>query len=476
MAAETISQPADMTASPDAALDAVRALVAAASQPMAVFDDAGTCLAANRHFLMRAAGNGNATAAAERRNPFSPDGRRQWSLVSVPGTSQERGDGARPLVDARAVDFFDSIANALPVMFNAKDTQSRYLFMNRYQAKLYGVTPEEAVGVTAADLLGPEYGAYAKGMDNEVVRTGRGLPFFEESYAMADGSIRRWLTSKVPLAGGDGVTWGIATVSIDITERTRLEQGLRQAKEQAEAANRAKSGFLAAMSHELRTPLNAVIGFAEIIHQQVLGPIGTPEYGDYAGHILRSGQHLLTLINDILDFARIESGSLRLNVARLDVNALVRGALEMLEPTALQGGVSIAAELPGHPIEIRGDSQRLRQALLHVAGNAVKFTPKGGRVSINVRQGPEFGAVIAVSDTGIGISPDDMPHVFEAFWQADSGLNRLRQGAGIGLKLARQLVMTHGGQLDLESTPGEGTLVTMSLPAQAPVSPEPAAA
>ncbi len=385
-------------------------------------------------------------------------------------------EGAPPLVDARAVDFFDGVANALPVMFNAKDTQSRYLFMNRYQATLYGVAPESVVGMTAAELLGPEYGAYTRGLDNEVVKTGRGLPFFEESCALADGSIRRWLTSKVPLTGADGAIWGVATVAIDITERTRLEAGLRLAKDQAEAANRAKSGFLAAMSHELRTPLNAVIGFAELIHQQVLGPIGMAEYGDYAGHILRSGQHLLALVNDILDFARIESGSLRLKVAAVDVNALVRGALDLLEPTALQGGVTIFAELPEDVIEIQADAQRLRQALLHVAGNAVKFTPRGGRVAISVRPGQGEGhrrdAVITVTDTGIGIAPADMPHVFEAFWQADSGLNRLRQGVGIGLKLARQLIMTHGGQLELESKPGEGTCVTMTLPAEAAADPD----
>ena len=457
----------DHLPAPDLALDAVRAMIEAAALPMAVFDAAGHCLAANRPFLLRAA-VGVVPAGAQRSN-FSPDPHRRWSLACLPGDGLAAVTSG-PLMDPHAVDFFDSVANALPMMFNARDRESRFLFMNRYQAELLGTTPEAAVGATAADLLGADFGAYVRGLDLEVLRSGRPMPFFEESYAVADGSVRRWLTSKVPMTADDGVVWGVATVSIDITDRTRLEHSLRLAKEQAEAASRAKSGFLAAMSHELRTPLNAVIGFAEIIHQQVLGPIGTAEYADYAGHILSSGQHLLALINDILDFARLESGSLRLNLAAVDLDALLRGALALLEPIALQAGVHLDAELPDRPLVVRGDAQRLRQAVLHVAGNAIKFSPANGRVSIGLAPQPGgAGARVTVADTGVGIQPADMPRLFEPFWQADSGLNRLRQGAGIGLKLARQLVTAHGGRLDVSSRLGEGTLVTILLPAEAPV-------
>jgi len=275
---------------------------------------------------------------------------------------------------------------------------------------------------------------------------------------------RQWLTSKVPLANEDGTVWGVATVSIDISVRTQLEEGLRQAKQQAEDANRAKSGFLAAMSHELRTPLNAVIGFAEIMHQEVLGPIGTPEYRDYAGHILRSGQHLLALINDVLDYARIESGSLRLNPVAVDVGSLLRGTLDLLAEAAAAGGVTLATELTEQRIVIRADEQRLRQVLLNVAGNAVKFTPAGGRVAVVLEPGQAGGAVITMTDSGIGIDEAQMAHAFEPFWQADSGLDRVKEGAGIGLPLARQLVALHGGRLELQSRAGEGTRITIELP------------
>ena len=230
------------------------------------------------------------------------------------------------------------------------------------------------------------------------------------------------------------------------------------------AGNRVKSGFLAAMSHELRTPLNAVIGFGEMLHQEALGPIGVPEYRDYAGHILRSGQHLLALINDILDFARIESGSLKLNIGPVDLGGMVRAAMDVLSQTASSAGVTLATDITDLPIVIHADEQRLRQALLNVAGNAVKFTPAGGRVSVALAAGADGGAVITVTDSGIGIADLHVASVFDVFWQADSGLDRVKAGAGIGLPLSQQLIAMHGGVLELKSRLGEGTRVTLTLP------------
>ena len=239
-----------------------------------------------------------------------------------------------------------------------------------------------------------------------------------------------------------------------------------------EEANRAKAGFFAAMSHELRTPLNAVIGFAEIMHRQILGPVGVPEYAEYAGHILHSGQHLLLLINDILDYARIESDGLRLNIRAVDMRDVARATLEVLIPTAQSGQVALTGEMPEQPVMIHGDEQRLRQALLNIAGNAVKFTRPGGSVVMTLRQAADGGAEISVIDSGIGISQANISNVFEPFWQADSGLDRVREGAGIGLSLTRQLVEMHGGSLDVQSRLGEGTLVVMVLPPGNPPPPE----
>ena len=447
----------------DPAIAALRAMVLAAPRPMAILDGSGGCIAANPRYRLRlaqaaASPASGSSGADEVHTPFSPDGSRGFVLVTI-------AEG--PLAH-QAGTLLTTVANALPVMLSVKDRQSCYLLINRYQASIYGTTPEAAIGRTAEDLLGAEYGAYARRLDEGVLASAQATAFFEESYPGADGVLRRWLTSKVPAIDASGGVWGIATVSVDISDRVRLEDGLRLAKEEAEAANRAKSGFLAAMSHELRTPLNAVIGFAEIMHQPAPGPNGPTanagENADYAGHILRSGQHLLALINDILDFARIESGSLTLNIRPVDLSALLRSSLDVLARIAAAAGVTLVRDITDQQVIIRADEQRLRQVMLNIAGNAVKFTPAGGRVAVTMRPDMRGGAVITVSDSGIGIAEANLSRAAEPFWQADSGLDRLKEGAGIGLPLARQLIALHGGRLKLESRLGEGTKVTVTLP------------
>ncbi|MCX7384975.1 MAG: ATP-binding protein [Alphaproteobacteria bacterium] len=446
----------------DPALAAVRALISAMPRAAAVLDEQGAVLAANARYRIRmaqqdAGAHQPADAAVvnrEHRAAFSPDGVRGFTFVTYVESAP-----AHP-----ATRLLMTIANTLPIMLNVKDRQSRYVLMNNYQAAIYGTTQDGAIGQTAGELLGADYGAYTGRIDAEVMASGNPTPFYEESYQTADGMNRRWLTSKIPVADAAGVIWGVATVAVDISDRARLEEALRQAKEQAEAASRAKSGFLAAMSHELRTPLNAVIGFSEIMHSQALGPLGSKEYIDYAGHILSSGQHLLSLINDVLDFARIESGSLNLNIRPLDLGALLKAALGVIARTAQTAGVALDIDLAEQKVIIRADSQRLRQIVVNVAGNAVKFTPRGGRVAVTMRPDMRGGAVITFTDSGVGIAEADLPNVFQPFWQADSGLDRLKEGAGIGLPLSRQLVALHGGRLELESRFGEGTKVTVSLP------------
>ena len=424
---------------------ALRALVAAAEAAMAVLDGDGMVLAANLAYRLHVAAGGT---AAERRAEFSPDGVSRFTLVTL---------------DAPTA-VWPSVVDILPVVINLKDRDSNYMMMNRYQAALYGTTPAAAIGRSAVDLLGPDYGGYTRGVDAAVIASGAPTPFYDETYPGTDGVVRRWLTSKVPVSDGKGGVCGVATVSMDISDRARVEETLRQSKEEAEAASRAKSGFLAAMSHELRTPLNAVIGFAEIMHQQALGPLGAAEYADYAGHILSSGRHLLSLINDVLDFARIEAGSLTLTIRPLDLGALLRASLAVIERDAAAAGVTLVADISEQKVIIRADSQRLRQVMVNVAGNAVKFTPRGGLVSVTMRPDMRGGAWISVADSGVGVSAADLPNIFEPFWQADSGLDRLKEGAGIGLPLARQLVALHGGRLELESRQGEGTKVTVILP------------
>jgi signal transduction histidine kinase len=265
-------------------------------------------------------------------------------------------------------------------------------------------------------------------------------------------------------------------VTSDITHLKRAEAELRQAKEQAELANRAKSAFLANMSHELRTPLNAIIGFAEIIQMEMLGPVGTERYLEYATDIGTSGHHLLNLINDLLDLSKIEAGKLELHEAWIDIPATVETCLRFVKERALNHGVELATELIGTLPPLWADERAMKQILLNLLSNAVKFTPQGGRVTVRAMIDGERRLRLAVSDTGIGIAEKDMPRVLEAFGQIDSAMNRKHAGTGLGLPLTRSLIELHGGVFSIESEPGKGTTVSARFPAQRTFSEEGGAA
>jgi signal transduction histidine kinase len=241
-------------------------------------------------------------------------------------------------------------------------------------------------------------------------------------------------------------------------------QHLMIARDAAHEANRSKSAFLAAMSHELRTPLNAVIGFSEMMTAEAFGPLGAKKYHEYAADIRASGTHLLSLINDILDLSRIDAGEGKLDEGDTDLRDVIAQSLRMMAHQAEAAGVALTSEIaPGLP-SFRADKRRLKQTLINLLGNAIKFT--GAQGSITVRAWSENGgAKISVADTGIGIAAHDIPRALERFGQVDSSLARKYEGAGLGLPLAKHFMEMHGGSLSLESTPGIGTTVTVSLPA-----------
>ena len=244
------------------------------------------------------------------------------------------------------------------------------------------------------------------------------------------------------------------------------DAALTVSKEKAEAAMRLKSEFLASMSHELRTPLNAIIGFSEVLLAKMFGELN-PKQEEYVQDVLSSGQHLLSLINDILDLSKIEAGKVELERGVVNLRQLVEGSLVMLKERALGHGITLSLDEEDAVGTIVGDERKLKQVLFNLLSNAVKFTPDRGKVGVNVRRAD--GAVqVAVWDTGIGIAPEDQERIFEEFQQVGHGLTGKTEGTGLGLTLTKKFVELHGGALSVESTPGRGSIFTVTLPVGAP--------
>jgi two-component system, cell cycle sensor histidine kinase PleC len=243
----------------------------------------------------------------------------------------------------------------------------------------------------------------------------------------------------------------------------RMADTLRKARDAADEANRAKTRFLANMSHELRTPLNAIIGFSDIMKNEMFGPIGQGKYTQYVSDINRSGSHLLQLINDILDVAKIEVGAQPLNESVMDLVGTLKQCGQLMEAQARGAGVSLAVEASPRLPALRADATRFRQIVLNLLSNAVKFTPAGGKVWLSAALDASGRLVVQVRDTGIGMKPEDVPRAMQPFVQLDQA-PRGDPGTGLGLALVKTLVEAHGGTLAIVSEPGKGTTVSVHMP------------
>ena len=259
----------------------------------------------------------------------------------------------------------------------------------------------------------------------------------------------------------------IAQLEAREEELSHLARKYEVAMTRAEAANQAKSEFLANMSHELRTPLNAINGFSEIMAGEMFGPLGDPKYKGYAADILKSGQHLLSLINDILDMAKIEAGKLTLHYETVSLKEVVEDAARLMRGRIEEAGLKLLVDAPELP-HIDADHRGLKQVILNLLSNAVKFTPEGGDIVVSLSREDDDRVRVAVTDTGIGIAAEDLGRLAKPFEQVEGQHSKTTQGTGLGLALTKSLIELHGGALTLESEPGRGTTVSFDLPIRRP--------
>lgn len=260
----------------------------------------------------------------------------------------------------------------------------------------------------------------------------------------------------------------------DITDRKRVEEAQRLATEEANAANRAKTEFLHNMSHELRTPLNAIIGFSDIVRNEMMGPVGVPQYLEYIRDINNSGQHLLQVVNDILDMSKIESGQIELSESEVYLPHVIQASVRLVEERSRQAEQVVQIAAPSGVPEIKGDERLIKQMLLNLLSNAVKFTPAGGTITVEAECLPDGEVALHVRDTGIGIDAKDFDRIMEPFGQADASLAREYEGTGLGLPLVKSMIELHGGRIAVESEVGIGSTFTLYFPAERRVPARPA--
>ena len=357
------------------------------------------------------------------------------------------------------------VIDAVPVRVSATDRNGRFVFANECFARAMGRPVQAIIGNTLVELQPGEETEAAMELDRSLIAGETKPSAFEVDVTDPGGEQMVLLTNKAVLDDDGGRPMLVVTVSLDITDRKNGELAVLAAKEVAELANHSKTEFLANMSHELRTPLNAIIGFSQLMADEVLGPLGNTKYTGYARDICNSAEHLLGIINDILDVSKLEAGKFELEEELIDITAITRNLLHFVADRASALEVAIDTEIePGLP-RLRADARKLKQILLNLVTNALKFSQPGSRVTLRART-HNGAVVIEVIDRGIGMDETEITTAITRFGQVASTWNRKHAGTGLGLPLAIGLVELHNGKLDIRSRKGEGTTVTVTFPAE----------
>ncbi|HEX8348788.1 MAG TPA: PAS domain S-box protein, partial [Hymenobacter sp.] len=414
-------------------------------------------------------------------SPFERDahgGVRQVIGVAEDITKWKTADEQRRAANRRLAEqnhLFRQVIDTTPHLIYLKDEQGNYLLANRATADLFGLSTAEIIRTSPASLpIMPDEAAHSLHHDRQVITTGREV-IQEDSFTRPNGEVMWFYSIRRPFELADG-TVQVLGISSNITELKQAQTALREAKEAAEENANAKQAFLANMSHEIRTPMNGVLGLASLLAKTPLDE----QQGQYLDHIRHSAENLLVVINDILSMAQLGAGKIRPEATRFDLREVLQASLQSLQPRAMEKGINLQLELPPAevPTTVTGDPYRLRQILLNLLGNAVKFTDHG---SVQLLCQPvssaeqEIQFEFTVRDTGIGIPAHQLKNVFEAFSQASDSTAREYGGSGLGLSISRGLVELLGGEISVESVLHKGSTFCFTLPfapASADMTPE----
>ena len=365
-----------------------------------------------------------------------------------------------------AISLLTSIFDVSEISIIVSDGNRRVVRVNEAFIRTFGWSRDQVIGEDFIFLITPDEQDQAKHNHDRYVKSGL-RSSGEMKMIRHDGSIVNTLFTTATLELSQRRRFQVTTI-MDITPRKQMELSLRVAKEQADAANLAKSAFLANMSHELRTPLNAIIGFSEMMQNEVFGALGNPKYVEYMGDIHSSARHLLEIINEVLDMSKIEAGRVDLDEQPVDMVEAIESVMRMMASRAFSGGVVLNSNVDKDMPALHADPRLLRQVLINLVSNAVKFSRRGGTIDINSHLNADGEMTIIVKDTGIGIPKSKISRALEPFGQIYDSAHAAKenQGTGLGLPLAKAMIELHGGLLTLESDSGKGTTVTLTFPAR----------
>ncbi|HEY2597648.1 MAG TPA: response regulator [Candidatus Dormibacteraeota bacterium] len=362
--------------------------------------------------------------------------------------------------------FLDSMIENIPNMIFVKEASDlRFVRFNLAGEELLGFSRHQLIGKNDFDFFPADQAELFIAADREALQNRHLLDIPEETIQTETKGERILHTKKIPILDANGEPTFLLGISEDITEARKTQDALDQARLESERANQAKSQFLANMSHELRTPLNAILGFSELLRDDATDRFDEATRRRFLDQIHSGGQHLLELINDILDLSKVEAGRMELQLQPIVLGNLVDEVRATVEPLARSKAIALHIE-PSSGIRLTADAAKVRQMLLNLVSNAIKFTPSGGRIDIRSRQ-VEMWVEVAVSDTGIGIADRDLSRLFSEFQQLDAGPGRQQEGTGLGLALTKRFAELHGGQVSVVSALGEGSTFTLRLPLHA---------